>query len=79
MGLFLDYAHTDLFARMETDPTDLLYNFLPEVVEFTLTLGFASCVPDRTDKQLIHTFAVPGMSQPYAWGSQKISEIRTNQ
>ena len=50
MGLFLDYAHTDLFARMLTDFTDFLYKFLPEAVGFTLTLGFASCLRDRTDK-----------------------------
>ena len=55
-----------------------LYNFLPEVVGFALTLGFASCLQDRTDKKPVHTFAVPGMSQPYARGSQKIRGIRTN-
>ena len=27
MGLFLDYAHTDLFARMLTDFTDFFANF----------------------------------------------------
>ena len=50
MGLFLDYEHTDFLARMLTDCTDFLYNILPEVVGFTLTLGFASCLRDRTDK-----------------------------
>ena len=35
---------------METDSTDFLYNFLQEVVGFTLTLGFASCLRDLTDK-----------------------------
>ena len=50
MGLFLDYENTDLRARMLTDFTDFLYNFLPEVVGFTLTLGFALCLRDLTDK-----------------------------
>ena len=50
MGLFLDYDNTDLWARMLTDLTDFLYNFLLEVVGFTLTLGFASCLRDLTDK-----------------------------
>ena len=48
MGLFLDYEDTDSFARMLTDFTDLLYNFLPEVVGFALTLGYASCLLDLT-------------------------------
>ena len=50
MGLFLDYVHTDFLARMLTDFTDFYYNFLPEMVGFTLTLGFASCLHDFTDK-----------------------------
>ena len=49
MGLFLDYEHTDLWARMLTDFTDFLYNIFSEVFGFTLTLGFASCLWDSTD------------------------------
>ena len=49
MRLCMDYEHTDHFARMLTDFTDFLYNFLLEVVGFTLTLGFASCLQDSTD------------------------------
>ena len=50
MGLFLDYEHTDIFSRILTDFTDFLYNIFPELVGFTLTLGYASCIRDRTDK-----------------------------
>ena len=46
----MDYEHTDIFSRILTDFTDFLYNIFPEVVGFTLTLGFASCIRDRTDK-----------------------------
>ena len=49
MGLFLDYENTDFWARMLTDFTDFLYNFLLEVIGFPLTLGFASCIQDSTD------------------------------
>ena len=66
MGLFLDYENTDLWARMLTDFTDFLYYFLLEVAGYTLTLGFASCLRDSTDKKHAHIFAVMGTSKPYA-------------
>ena len=50
MGLFLDYKNTDLLGSDADGLHGFLYNFLPEVVGFTLTLGFASCLRDRTDK-----------------------------
>ena len=50
MGLFLDYKNMDLLGSDADGLHGFLYNFLPEVVGFTLTLGFASCLRDRTDK-----------------------------
>ena len=63
---------------MVADFTDFFYNFLPEVVGFTLTLGFASCLQDRTDKKHAHTFAVTGMELPEAKGSRAIRGIHIN-
>ena len=77
-GLFLDLSDTDHLDSDADGFRIFLYNFLPEVNGFTLTLGFASCLQDRTDKKPVHTFAVPGMSQPNARGGQKIRAIRTN-
>ena len=48
------------------------------MVGFTLTLGYASCLQDRTDKKHAHTFAVTGTSQPYARGCGVIRGICTN-
>ena len=64
-GLFLDLSDTDHFVS----DGDGLHGFFILVFSrkgggFTLTLGFASCLQDRTDKKHIPTFAVPGMSQP---------------
>ena len=76
--MFIDLSDTDHFVSDGDGFHGFFYNFLPEVVGFALTLGFASCLQDRTDKKHIPTFAVPGMSQPCARGSQKIRGIRTN-
>ena len=49
MGLFW-IMHTRIFLLGWRRIPRIFYIILPEVVGFTLTLGFASCVPDRTDK-----------------------------